>query len=103
MCFWAGGGRRLTQESHDGLVKSLNEIADEGVFELHIVSMEKVTFSQKVEAVAESSVSLCWIPLPPRLHEFQDNSLSTREWSYSQSQSILFISSTSCVDMQHQL
>ena len=52
-----GGGRRLTQESHDGLVKSLNEMADEGVFELHIVRMETMTFSQQVEAVARSTVS----------------------------------------------
>ena len=53
-----GGGRRLTQDSHDGLVKSLNEMADEGIFELHIVRMETMTFSQQVEAVARSTVSL---------------------------------------------
>ena len=48
-------GRRLTQESHDGLVKSFNVMADEGV---HIARMETMIFSQQVEAVARSTLSL---------------------------------------------
>lgn len=53
-----GAGRRLTRESHDELVESLKEMADEGICELHVVLMETMTFSQQVEAVARSSVSL---------------------------------------------
>jgi len=53
-----GGGRRLTQESHDGLVKALKEIVDEGLCELHIALMETMTYSQQVEAAARSTVSL---------------------------------------------
>jgi hypothetical protein len=45
-----GGGRRLTQASRDGLIKSLNGMADVGAFELHIVRTEKMTFSWQVEA-----------------------------------------------------
>ena len=52
-----GGGRRLTDESHDGLVKSLKEMENEGLYELHIVRMETMSFSQQVEAVARSTVS----------------------------------------------
>ncbi|KIM38055.1 hypothetical protein M413DRAFT_448087 [Hebeloma cylindrosporum] len=53
-----GGGRRLTRESHDGLVKSLNEMSNQGLFELHILRMETLTFSQQVEAVARSTIIL---------------------------------------------
>ena len=39
-------------------MKTLNEMADEGVFELHIVHMETMTFSQQAEAAARSTLSL---------------------------------------------
>jgi len=69
-------GRRLNQESHDGLVKALEELAREGLCELHVRRMELLPFSQQVEAVARSTIILgvhgnglthqLWMPPSPR-------------------------------------
>jgi len=71
-----GAGRRLTEESHDGLVKALNELVDEGLCELHVTLMETMTYSQQVEAAARSTIMLgvhgnglthqLWMPPSPR-------------------------------------
>ena len=50
-------GRRLTEEDHQGLIRSLLELEEEGLIELNIAVMETLTFSKQIETVARSTVS----------------------------------------------
>lgn len=51
-----GGIRRLTEEAHNNLVEALNVLQDEGLYEVNVVAMEKITFFQQIEAVARTTV-----------------------------------------------
>ncbi|KAF8908529.1 hypothetical protein CPB84DRAFT_1744161 [Gymnopilus junonius] len=49
-------GRRLTEDDHQGLIKSLLELEADGLIELNIAVMETMTFSKQIETVARSTI-----------------------------------------------
>lgn len=49
-------GRRLREEDHAGLVRSLRELDAEGVCEVHVVRMEGMSLKAQIELVARTSV-----------------------------------------------
>lgn len=50
------GARRIDRESQEGLVKALTELEKEGVCELHVVAMEKTTFSEQLAIISKTTV-----------------------------------------------
>ena len=51
-------GRRLTDESHEGLVRALRELEEEGICEVRIPVMERLSLGEQVAEVASSTVSI---------------------------------------------
>ncbi|KAG6811188.1 hypothetical protein H0H92_008628 [Tricholoma furcatifolium] len=51
-----GGNRRLAQEDHDNLVKSLKELEWSGVCQVYVAQMEKMSMEQQIEVIARSTV-----------------------------------------------
>ncbi|KAF9477284.1 hypothetical protein BDN70DRAFT_862117 [Pholiota conissans] len=70
------GGRRLTNESHDGLMDSLLQLEAEGICEVVVVHMEDLTFSRQLEVASRTTIMLAvhgnglthqlWMPSGPR-------------------------------------
>jgi protein O-GlcNAc transferase len=50
-------GRRLNEESHQGLVEALRSLEEEGICELQIVKMEDVGLKEQIRLIARSAVS----------------------------------------------
>jgi hypothetical protein len=50
-------GRRLTPEDHEGLVKALRELEEEGICEIRIPVMEHLNLGEQIAEVASSTVS----------------------------------------------
>ncbi|KAF8641810.1 hypothetical protein AX16_009791 [Volvariella volvacea WC 439] len=71
-----GGGRRLVQSDHIGLVAALQRLEDEGVCKIHVAQMEKMSLREQIDLVASSSVIVgvhgnglthsLWMPPTPR-------------------------------------
>ncbi len=53
-----GTGRRLIEESHNGLVEALKELEKEGLCEVQIARMEKFGLREQIRIVARSAVSV---------------------------------------------
>ncbi|GLB38988.1 putative protein of unknown function (DUF563) [Lyophyllum shimeji] len=51
-----GGARRLAESDHEGLVKALKELEGEGICQVNVVQMEKMTLEQQIEVMARSTV-----------------------------------------------
>jgi hypothetical protein len=49
-------GRRLLEKDHEGLVGALRELETEGICEVHVAMMERMTVKQQIELVARSTV-----------------------------------------------
>ncbi|KAF8345464.1 hypothetical protein F5887DRAFT_884888 [Amanita rubescens] len=49
-------GRRLREEDHEGLVRSLRELDEEGLCEVHVVRMERMSLKAQIELVARTTV-----------------------------------------------
>lgn len=52
-----GGGRRLTKESDLSLVSALQELQVEGICQVYVAQMEKMTLHAQIELVSRSTVS----------------------------------------------
>ncbi len=50
------GVKKIDRDSQEGLVKALTELEQEGVCELHVVAMEKTTFSEQLAIIAKTTV-----------------------------------------------
>lgn len=53
-----GGGRRLSYADHEGLVRALSALEDEGVCRVNVVRMETMSVKEQVAVAARSTVSL---------------------------------------------
>jgi protein O-GlcNAc transferase len=53
-----GGGRRLSDVDHEGLVQALKDLEKEGVCEVNVVKMQTLSVKEQVEIAARSTVSL---------------------------------------------
>lgn len=51
-----GGGRRLLEQDHQGLVKALTELESEGICEVNVVVMEQLSLRDQINQVARSTV-----------------------------------------------
>ncbi|KAJ3503527.1 hypothetical protein NLJ89_g8389 [Agrocybe chaxingu] len=51
-------GRRLRDEDHEGLLKSLKELEDEGVCQVQVVAMEKLSLKEQIETVGRATIML---------------------------------------------
>ncbi|RDB18390.1 hypothetical protein Hypma_000336 [Hypsizygus marmoreus] len=51
-----GGGRRLREEDHEGLVRALKELEWTGICQVYVAVMEKMSLVQQVEVMAASTV-----------------------------------------------
>ncbi|KJA21540.1 hypothetical protein HYPSUDRAFT_1088140 [Hypholoma sublateritium FD-334 SS-4] len=70
------GVKKINRESQEGLVKALTELEQEGVCELHVVAMEKTTFSEQLAIIAKTTIMIgihgtgmthqLWMPSSPR-------------------------------------
>ncbi|KAF8632790.1 hypothetical protein AX15_001689, partial [Amanita polypyramis BW_CC] len=53
-----GGGRRLGQEHHEGLISALKALEEEGVIRLHVARMELMTIHEQVELAAKTTIMI---------------------------------------------
>ncbi|KAK7019144.1 hypothetical protein R3P38DRAFT_2981304 [Favolaschia claudopus] len=53
-----GSGRRLTAEDHDGLIVALGDLAIQGVCEVQIAVMEKMSLVEQIELASRSTILL---------------------------------------------
>ncbi|KAF8632688.1 hypothetical protein AX15_001741 [Amanita polypyramis BW_CC] len=53
-----GGGRRLAQEYHEGLVLALKALEEEGVIRFHMARMELMTIHEQVELAAKTTIMI---------------------------------------------
>jgi hypothetical protein len=53
-----GAGRRLTDKDHEGLVEALRGLEKEGLCEVHIPLMERMSLQDQIALPAKSTVSL---------------------------------------------
>ncbi|KAF8632685.1 hypothetical protein AX15_001738 [Amanita polypyramis BW_CC] len=51
-----GGGRRLAQEYHEGLVSALKALEEEGVIRFRLVRMELMTIHEQIELAAKTTI-----------------------------------------------
>ncbi|KAF8996225.1 hypothetical protein BDQ17DRAFT_1392068 [Cyathus striatus] len=51
-----GGGRRLIHEDHLGLVNALEELESEGICEVNIAMMERMSMKEQIAAAARSTI-----------------------------------------------
>lgn len=51
-----GGGRKLLPADHDSLVEALEELEWDGLCDVHIPMMEKMSLKEQIELVAKSTV-----------------------------------------------
>jgi hypothetical protein len=51
-----GGGRRLNETDHEGLVQALRDLEKEGVCEVNVVQMEKMNVKEQVAVAARTTV-----------------------------------------------
>jgi len=58
-----GGGRRLTDKDHEGLVEALRGLEKEGLCEVHIPVMERMSLQDQIALPAKSTVSLSLLPI----------------------------------------
>lgn len=54
--------RRLTEESHTSLVSALEELQAEGICEVHVAQMEKMTLHEQLELMFRSTVGVAGLP-----------------------------------------
>jgi len=55
-------GRRLIPEDHEALVSGLRQLESEGIMELRIPVMERLTLAEQVAEIASSTVSIVCAP-----------------------------------------
>ena len=60
-----GAGRRLTDKDHEGLVEALRGLEQEGLCEVHIPMMERMSLQEQIALPAKSTVSMSIFILPP--------------------------------------
>ena len=53
-----GAGRRLTDKDHEGLVEALRGLEKEGLCEVHMPMMERMSLQDQIALPAKSTVSL---------------------------------------------
>ncbi|TFK41786.1 hypothetical protein BDQ12DRAFT_663800 [Crucibulum laeve] len=51
-----GGGRRLLEKDHEGLVVALRQLEEEGLCDVRIAQMERLTLKEQIELVARSTI-----------------------------------------------
>ena len=71
------GVKKIDRDSQEGLVKALTELEQEGVCELHVVAMEKTTFSEQLAIIAKTTVCACRAILRSARSLLQDNDRNT--------------------------
>ena len=60
-----GAGRRLTDKDHEGLVEALRGLEQEGLCEVHIPMMERMSLQEQIALPAKSTVSMSIFILLP--------------------------------------
>lgn len=53
-----GAGRRLIEKDHDALVQALMELDSEGICEVHVVQMERLSLAEQIEIASRSTVRI---------------------------------------------
>ncbi|KAF9458387.1 hypothetical protein BDZ94DRAFT_1173734 [Collybia nuda] len=51
-----GGGRRLRQDDHDGLVNALKELERAGLCHFHVPQMEKMSLNEQLQLIAKTTI-----------------------------------------------
>ena len=71
------GVKKIDRDSQEALVKALTELEQEGVCELHVVAMEKTTFSEQLAIIAKTTVCASRVILRNARSLLQDHDRNT--------------------------